>query len=483
MPSPCILCATAKAHFDQGPTFDIDHAWTIASSRTACTRVTRMTIGSTLEIRQTYRLAMTPQLRQAIGMLRLNNSELRAHLKAQIGTNPLIEIRQADGGGENRAPARGGSGSLGAGDAGMALTNAPAAADSLQSSILQQIQLAIRDPRRQTIAIAFLDALEPYGWLGRELEAIADECDCSFEDAEAVLAVLQGFEPSGIFARSLKECLSLQARDEGPLDPIMETVLGRLDLVAAGDLAPLAEVCGCDVEAIELRLRRLRGFDPKPGARFQEDGLPPRGPDLTLERVSGAWQVKMNSSTLPMVVVSQDAAWDQDVRQLYLAEAQTIASGLMRAVELRNANTLSVAAEIVRRQTMYLSRASEALVPLTRKDVAEAVSLHESTVSRVTSGMTIDTPRGVLELAKLFCRGLAAPGDAEAVSVDAVQDRIAAMIRAEPAGRPLSDELITTLLRKEKIEIQRRTVAKYRGLLGIPSSSVRRRAASKNPDA
>ena len=428
---------------------------------------------------------MTPPAAAGDRMLRpKQQTSLRRILEKHGSAPSALEIRHsAVRQSENRASTRGGCNSRGTGDSGMALANAPAAADSLQSSILEQLQLAIRDPRRQSIAIAFLDALEPYGWLGREVEDIAKECDCSLEDAEAVLAVLQGFEPSGIFARSLKECLTLQARDEGLFDLVMEAMLDRLDLIAARELATLAEVCGCDVEVVELRLQQLRGFDPKPGARFQQDTLAPRGPDLTLEWVSGAWQVEMNSSTLPMVVVRENAAWDQDVREMYLAEAQTMASGLMRAVELRNANTLSVAAEIVRCQTRYLSRTSDALVPLTRKAVSEAVSLHESTVSRVTSGMTIDTPRGVLELTKLFCRGLAAPGDDKIVSVDAVQDRIAAIIRAEPASRPLSDERITSLLRNEKIEIQRRTVAKYRGLLGIPSSSVRKLAASNNPNA
>lgn len=447
-----------------------------------------MNLVSSLNIRQTRTLAMTAQLRQAIGLLQLNNTELRAFLAREVQKNPLLEMRLAEGGaGTDPRPERrdalslpGGSVGDGKGAGARAdMSGAiPAAPDSLVEHVARQIGTSIPAPGQQRIAFAFLEALEPYGWLGCGVEGVAADCGCTPEEAAEVLAILQGFEPAGLFARSLEECLRLQAQDQGVLDAVMSAMLARLDLVAQGDPDSLAAQCGCDPADIVARLKILRGFDPKPGAAFGGDAQPLRPPDLILKKGAEGWTVELNASTLPEVVVREDMVQDRDRRDAFVAEALATARGLKRAIEQRNANTLAVAAEIVRRQEAFLDDPGAHLVPMSLKDVAGAVSLHESTVSRVTTGMTIETPRGLMELRGLFCRGLPGAGEDGAVPVTLIRGRIAEMIRAEAPARPLSDERIAGLLRRDGIDIQRRTVAKYRAMMGFPGSAARRRAAS-----
>ncbi|MGC9371153.1 MAG: RNA polymerase factor sigma-54 [Paracoccaceae bacterium] len=451
-----------------------------------------MNLASSLDIRQTRTLAMTAQLRQAIGLLQFNNSELRAYLAREVRKNPLLEMRTTGGssGADPRADRRednaGATGNL-SGPKGTAsradMSGAVAAApDSLVEHVARQIGISITDPGQRRIAFAFLEALEPFGWLGCGIEVVAAECGCTPAEAGEVLEILHGFEPPGLFARSLEECLRLQAQDQGVLDAVMSAMLARLDLVAQGDLDDLAAQCGCDPADVAARLQILRGFNPKPGAAFGGDAQPLRPPDLVLNRGADGWTVELNASTLPEVVVREDMVQDRDRRDSFVAEALASARGLKRAIEQRNANTLAVAAEIVRRQEAFFEDPEAHLVPMSLKDVAGTVSLHESTVSRVTTGMTIDTPRGLMELRGLFCRGLPGAGEDGAVPVTLIRGRIADMIRAEAPGRPLSDERIGALLRREGIEIQRRTVAKYRTLMGIPGSATRRRAARARGD-
>jgi len=450
-----------------------------------------MNLASSLDIRQTRTLAMTAQLRQAIGLLQLNNTELRAFLAREVQKNPLLEMRLADGGAGASKPERRDApsmpgGALAEGRGGGARADMsgaiPAAPDSLVEHVSRQIGISITGPGQRRIAFAFLEALEPFGWLGCGMESVAADCGCTAEEAEEVLEILQSFEPSGLFARSLEECLRLQARDQDVLDAVMSAMLARLDLVAQGDFEDLAAQCGCRSADVEARLKILRGFNPKPGAAFGGDAQPLRPPDLILNRGGDGWRVELNASTLPEVVVREDMMQDRDQRDAFVAEALATARGLRRAIEQRNANTLAVAAEIVRRQEAFLEDPEAHLVPMSLKDVAGAVSLHESTVSRVTTGMTIDTPRGLMELRGFFCRGLPGAGQEGAVPVTLIRGRIADMIRAEAPGRPLSDERIGALLRREGIEIQRRTIAKYRAMMGIPGSAARRRAARARSD-
>lgn len=439
-----------------------------------------MDFTSSLEVRQTRALAMTAQLRQAIGLLQFNNAELSRFLARETQRNPLIEVRLGQArSGERSGQDRPGNVAVPADGTAAAGRDAqdtlPATSSSLQEHVATQIGLNIHSPEERQIAQAFLEALEPYGWLGAPVSDIAADRDCSEEEAENVLRILQGFEPAGIFARSLGECLRLQAEDQGHLDGVMECLLDRLDLVAEGRTEDLATACGCSTEDVAQRVETLKHFDPKPGASFDADVQPIRAPDLLLRKAADGWSVELNATTLPEIIVHEDRVADTEQRDAFVAEALANARGLKRAIEQRNANTLAVAAEIIRRQEAYLNEESRHVAPLSLKDVAKAVSLHESTVSRVTAGMTIDTPHGLMDLRRFFSRGISGGSGAGGVAITAIKERIAEMIRAEPRNRPMSDEDIGATMRHEGMDIQRRTVAKYRKALGIPTSVKRRR--------
>ncbi len=446
-----------------------------------------MQLTSSLNLRQKRTLAMTAQLRQAISLLRFNNAELQGFLVEKVRQNPFLELRQApgdglrDGAGRPSIPAAPSDTArrqaAEQAQAGLADTIA-APPGGLIDHVERQVGLAISDPGQKRIALAFLQVLEPFGWLGDSVEAVAADAGVSMAEAQAVLAVLQQFEPAGLFARSLAECLRLQAADRGLLSPELDRLLDHLDMVADGRMQALAEICGCDMARLHDCLATLRQFDPKPGLAFGQGDGPIRAPDLLLVEQGGQWAVELNGSTLPGVVIRDDLVPADEKREAFVAEALAGARGLKRAVEQRNASTLAVAAEIARRQSAYLDGASEHPAPLKLQDVAGAVKLHASTVSRITRGMTIDTPRGVLDLRSFFSRGLPRAGSDDAadnVSTGAIKQRIRRMIAEEPAHAPLSDARITETLRSGGVQIQRRTVAKYRTLMNIPGSAARRR--------
>lgn len=433
-----------------------------------------MHAATALNFRQARTLAMTTHLRHAIGLLRYTNLELAAHLLHEAPGNPFLEIRDpgaalpASPGGER-------SGTLSGWE------NLPSPAPGLVQHVADQISLEIRKPGHRRIAFAFLDALEPHGWLGCSVEEIAETSRCSLPEAGKVLSMLQAFDPPGLFARSLAECLRLQAQDRGRLDSGLDMLLGHLELLAARRICDLAAICGVTEDRIHAYARLIRSFDPKPGAAFSSGHVAVAPPDLIVSSDGEGWSLELNATTLPDVMIREDLVPESRRRDAFVAEALVSARGLKRAIEQRNANTLAVASEMVRRQPRFLKDGSAALAPMTMRDVADAVSLHESTVSRITAGLTLATPRGLVTLRALFCRGL--PGREDAVSVHSVCNCIRAMIMAERPGKPLSDAQITSRLKAEGLGIERRTVAKYRGAIGIPSSSRRRAMVPQTNDA
>lgn len=444
-----------------------------------------MAMTPSLGISQRRTLSMTTTLRQAIGLLKYNNAELHAFLTKATEANVFLDLTPPPA-----PPARRAVDPVGraigrkvwnaTGSDGIDLLGRPAA--SLVEHVAQQIALSIPNPADRHIAFGFLEALEPYGWLGESVEEVARSRGCSIEAAERVLDRLQEFEPSGLFARSLAECLRLQAADEGGLDDEFACILDNLAILAEDGPDRLAEVCGIAPEAVRRHLARLRTFDPKPGARFLDAGeMPIRPPDLVAERRGDGWRVELNGSSLPTVVVRYDRDSTAEGRDAAGSEALTVARDLKRAVDQRNATTLRVACEVVRRQSAFLSDPLALPAPLSLQTVAEAVGLHASTVSRIVQGMTIDTPRGLLELRRCFARGLPS-GDAEgALSIGALKRRIAEMVAAEDRTCPLSDAALCAALQAEGIRVERRTVAKYRDALGLPSSVARASAARRRP--
>lgn len=388
------------------------------------------------------KLAMTPQLRQAIALLSLNNDELTRALRQAAADNPCVVLRGAVAGPDPERIA--------------------AAPDGLAGHVVRQIGLEIRQDRDRRIAHALLESLEPWGWLGRPLAEIARDCGCGTDEAEAVLIRMQQFEPAGIFARSLAECLSLQARESGLLDPVMTRLLANLDLAAAGNMAALAAACGSSPEAVANRLGTLRRFDPKPGLRFAPAAPVPTGaPDVVFTRQGTAWSASLNRSALPDIVVLDGL--DRDQRRA--------GDRLRRALIRRNRSVLAVAGALATRQSTFLD-GGEAPAPLTLTALARMAGRHPSTIGRITAALTADTPRGVLPLRALMGRTVRGAG----IGTDDLKRRIAGLIAAEDPARPLSDADLTGLLRARGVAIVRRTVAKYRAAQGIEPASARRRA-------
>jgi RNA polymerase sigma-54 factor len=337
---------------------------------------------------------------------------------------------------------------------------------SLMAHVLSQIETVTRSERERGIALVLAEAIEPSGWLGRPLAELAAEARCSVGDAEAVLMRLQRMEPTGLFARSLAECLRLQAADADRLDPVMAGVLENLDLLAEGRTARLAEICDATEAEVLARLRVIRSFDPKPGAQFEPGTVDAREPDLTVTAGPQGWQVALNRSALPAVSVRRPGVRPADpAERAALADAL----GLCRMVEQRNATLLRVAQEVISRQQAVLDHGLGALQPLGMAEVAEAVGLHESTISRAVAGVALSTPGGTYALRSLFGPRV---GDTSAAAIRA---EIARLVAAEDAGAPLSDLALTEALAASGRPVARRTVAKYRAQLRIPTAGQRRR--------
>jgi RNA polymerase sigma-54 factor len=492
-------------------------------------------VGPRLELRQGQSLVMTPQLQQAIKLLQLSNVELAEYCEAELEKNPLLErddreaapvSEAAEASGESAASERADvalsredfsktsdmdeaahdnmydgeprkaaeapqSGSLtdwttvksgNAYDGEDSLESSIAADASLKDHLEGQLSIAALLPEDRMILLALIDAVDEAGYLRAELSDIAARLGCEIEDVQAVLGVLQGFDPVGVGARDLAECLSLQLKAKDRLDPAMEALLTRLDLVARRDMNQLTALCGVDADDISDMISEIRQLNPKPGLAFGSEPVTPVVPDVFV-RVGpdGGWLVELNGDTLPRLLVNNQYfgtvsrnARDKDSKN-YLADCLNNANWLVKSLDQRARTILKVASEIVRHQDAFLAHGVRHLRPLNLRIIADAISMHESTVSRVTSSKYISTPRGLFELKYFFTASIQSVDGAESHSAEAVRDRIREMIENEEPREILSDDRIVALLTADGVNIARRTVAKYREALRIPSSVERRR--------
>jgi RNA polymerase sigma-54 factor len=414
-------------------------------------------------------------------LLQMGNPELQSFIEQQAEENPFLEL----------APTRPAPAPLPRGTAGRAGDDFdPIAAledtrkPSLYTHVASQIAGLGLSEAGIELASVFVDALEPSGWLGQSLEAIAARAGVELPTAEDMLTRLQKLEPAGIFARNLAECLRLQAAEQGLLTPLFAAVLDNLPLLASADLPALARLCRCDTADLRAVLRDIRSLDPKPGAQFDAAPEPIRPPDLIVTAaMGGGWQIELNRSTLPRVLIDNekaetlsDAAATRSPTRSYVAERLSVARWLSRAVDHRNRTVLKIGQAILQGQPEFLEQGPAHLRPMILRDVAEQAGVHESTVSRVTTGILMATPHGTFPLKHFFTAALDGPQDVCA-SAGSVRHRIAKMIRSEPAGKPLSDDQLVHLMQAEGVTVARRTVAKYREQMNIPGSSVRRRQA------
>ncbi len=479
---------------------------------------------------------MTPQLQQAIKLLQLSNLELAEYCEQELERNPLLErddrepvvageaaetpaqtatgeradealsredfskasdLDQAahdnmyDGGEAPAKASEGPQGSLtdwtrvGAGnsyDGEEGFESSLAAAVSLKDHLENQLSIAALLPEDRMILLALIDAVDEAGYLRAELQDVADRLGCEREDVEAVLGVLQGFDPVGVGARDLSECLGLQLKARDRLDPAMQALLTRLDLVARRDISQLSALCGVDAEDVADMISEIRTLNPKPGLAFGSEPVTPVVPDVFVkEGPDGNWQIELNSETLPRLLVNNQyygtvskTARDKESKS-YLTDCLNNANWLVKSLDQRARTILKVATEIVRHQDAFLTHGVRHLRPLNLRIIADAISMHESTVSRVTSNKYISTPRGLFELKYFFTASIQSVNGTESHSAEAVRDRIREMIENEEPREILSDDRIVSLLTADGVNIARRTVAKYREALRIPSSVERRR--------
>lgn len=407
-----------------------------------------------ISVHQTQRMALTTGLATSIRILHADAAGLTRYLEEAAAENPQIILtrpqvqewlprwKSAFGSDAERPEQE-------------------AAGPSLVSHVLGMIEALRLDPAEGRIALVLAEALEPSGWIGRALPAIAGQLGVTVPAVESVLGRLQQqAEPTGLFARNLAECLRLQAEEAGELDRPMAALLARLDLLAKGEIDRIAREAGLELADLRQAFGRLRSYDPKPGAGFEITAAPVREPDLIAEKGAAGWIVSLNRSALPSVSVA-------DGRAKGRAEARA----LIRMIEGRNATLLSVGQDVLTRQTAALEAGFGALVPMTMAEVAQALGLHEGTISRVVAGTAVDTPRGTWWLRALFTKAPREGGP----TAGALRDRLARLVAEEDPDHPLSDDALATALAEGGAPIARRTVAKYRMMLNLPPAHRRRR--------
>jgi len=352
----------------------------------------------------------------------------------------------------------------------------------LREHLLTQLNLALSDPVERLIGVHLVNCLDEAGYLADPLDEIAERIGATPAQVGAVLEVLQRQDPHGVGARNLAECLALQLRELDRLDPAMQTLLQHLDLLAEHDLGRLMRLCRVDAEDLGDMVAEIRALNPRPGLVFDEEVAQPVLPDVYVRRgADGGWRLELNAATLPRVLVNnryaalvQGRGADRATKA-YLSDCLQSANWLVKSLDQRARTILRVAAEIVRQQEDFLDHGVQHLRPLNLRAIAEAVDMHESTISRVTSNKYMATPRGIFELKYFFTSAIASAEGGDAHSAQAVKHRIRRLIEAESARAILSDDRLVELLRDDGIDIARRTVAKYREAMGLPSSVQRRR--------
>ncbi|WP_096784895.1 RNA polymerase factor sigma-54 [Rhodobacter sp. CZR27] len=425
--------------------------------------------------RQTTQLAMTQRMQESLRILQMSNADLTEYLVSQALENPCLDVRVPEG--ASVAPALPSRGIQNAVDRD-AFATVEAQPVSLLAHVEEQIDLAFFDPGDRRIALAFAEALEPSGWLGLPVAEIAASAGVEEDEALAILDRLQAFEPVGLFARSLAECLALQLEDQGLLTWELRTMLDHLHLVGEGKLPELARRCDCKVAHIRENLALIRSLNPKPGEAFEHGRLPIQPPDLRVLRGKEGWEVELTRAQLPRVSVGVVSETGQSAADAWLSRAQSQARWLMRAVERRQTTLLRTAACLVRHQQAFLDHGPRALKPLSMDEVALELELHPSTISRATATRLIETPRGLIPLRNFFSRSVASDGPDAPQSQDALMALVGEIISREDRAKPLSDDAIVKAAKASGAVLARRTVTKYREALGIPSSYDRKRAAA-----
>ncbi len=493
-----------------------------------------MAIAPKLQLKQSQSLVMTPQLQQAIKLLQLSNIELSAFVDDQLESNPLLERGTGD---ENRrgedessggadsdsfaelsldAPAaiadaaldapdhaidseasssanavdvggnvdwsKAGKGGSFNGSSDYDAAANTAAEKTLSEHLNEQLAMAVHDPKERLIGTYLIDHVDENGYMRASFDDLAERLGVSVLRIQSLLTVLQTFEPTGVFARDLRECLSLQLREKELLTDPMSALLDNLPLLAKHDLSALRKTCGVSKDELEALILLLRSLSPKPGLAYGREVAAAVEPDVSVKETSqGGWAVELNADTLPRVLVNNRYFSEicgpnaDDVTKTFMTECHQTASWLVKALDQRARTILKVATEIVKQQDGFFAYGVDHMRPLNLRTVADAIEMHESTVSRVTSNKFMATPRGLFEFKYFFTASIPALNGGESFSAEAVRHRIKILVDQETADSVRSDDKLVDMLRGEGIDVARRTVAKYREAMGIPSSVERRR--------
>lgn len=502
-----------------------------------------MALAPKLEFRQSQQLVMTPQLQQAIKLLQLSNLELAEFVAEQLEENPFLErddspadapeerrgdsssettgeTTQSDTGKEvdlsSETTTRDANDSMDAEyeDIDPSSTGSDAASQdfktndwattgsggrgldddrqfdaslskeiSLIDHLTEQLKVATRDPQQLFIGAYLIDLVDEAGYLHEDLDDVAERLGADLEDVETVHTLITTFDPCGVGARNLRECLSLQLKETDRCDPAMQAFLDNIELLAKGDLKGLMKATQSDEDDVRDMIAEVRALTPKPGYAYGGGVVQAIAPDVFVRQAAdGGWKVELNSDTLPRILVNQryyaevSAARSSQDDKTYVSDQFANANWLSKSLDQRARTILKVSSEIVRQQDAFFAYGIKHLRPLNLKIVADAIEMHESTVSRVTSNKYMATPRGLFELKYFFTASIASSSGGEAHSAEAIRYRIRELIEAETVDTVLSDDKIVETLQREGVDIARRTVAKYRETLNIPSSVQRRRA-------
>ncbi|MBX8800978.1 RNA polymerase factor sigma-54 [Ochrobactrum sp. MR28] len=427
-----------------------------------------MALSSKPVLRQTQSLTMTPQMQQSLKVLQMSRAELEDFVQSEIEANPLLQ----------RAP----SGALPpSGSSEYSVEDFGTVQHSLQDHVAEQINLSIRDKTERHIAELLTETLDESGYLHADLAQIAKRLNVTPEQVMRVLHQCQTFEPAGLFARNLAECLRLQLLAEDRLTAEMTILLKHLDLVAKRDFSALKKLCNADDEELAELLGELRGLTPKPGLIFDSTPVLTIIPDLLVTKMpSGEWSITLNPQALPRVLMNEDYSRKLSDNSLSKEEKQFLrackqkANWLTRILDQRAQTVLNVGEHIITHQQAFLENGAEALKPLTMQMVADAIEMHESTISRVANQKYMMTPQGLFEYRYFFNAAIRGK-TGDDIASEAVRIKIRTLIAQENIGSILSDEAIVQKLDADGIVIARRTIAKYREELGIPSSAKRRR--------
>jgi len=491
-----------------------------------------MSLAPRLDLRQSQSLVMTPQLQQAIRLLALSNLEVEGFIAEEIEKNPLLDSSApeddgptlereappeprtepasadellmggdstgeasldvdftaesfhhdsvADGGGMDGSLGMNGATGAGMGEDGPDLDAFADTGLSLADHLLAQAGPVVDGPDK-FIAAHLIDQIDETGYLTVPLLEVANRLGVPLARVEHVLGIIQTFDPTGVGARSLSECLALQAKEADRYDPCMARLIDNLDLVARGDMARLKRICDVDDEDLADMIRELRGYDPKPGCRYGGEAMQAVVPDIFVAKRKTGWAIEINAATLPRLLVNRGyyvelSGGQQDkASKAWLSECLASANWLVKALDQRQRTIVKVATEIVKQQEAFFVHGVSHLKPMTLRQVADAIEMHESTVSRVTSNKYLSCARGLYELKYFFTSAIQSSDGGDAVSAQAVKSAIKALIAAEEPKAILSDDTLVELLNAKGFDIARRTVAKYREALGIGSSVQRRR--------